>query len=79
MDTLWLPVRYECSSETEVQEHLRHSATTLQHDESIEVLLCDAGVIVPIIKHVYQTKSAAFDVLIRSGSIERDQLAKIHN
>lgn len=79
MDTLCLPVRYECLSEAEVQEHLRHSANNLQHDDRIEILLCGAGVIVPMVKHVYQTSTATFDVLIRSGSIEREQLAKIHD
>jgi hypothetical protein len=70
---------YECFTETDVQEHLRQSANNLQHGDRIEVLLCEAGVIVPMVKHVSKTRTATFDVWIRSGSIERDQLAKLRD
>lgn len=43
----------------------------------MELLLCDAGVVIPLVKRVYQKKSPVLDVLIRSGSIGRDKLVKL--
>ena len=31
-----------------------------------------------MVKHIYRTRTATFDVLLRSGSISRDNLAKLH-
>ncbi len=78
METLSLPVRYEALSDIDVQKHLRHSANKLQHGERIEVLLCQAGVVIPLVKHLYRSRAATFDVLLRSGSIDRDRLKKVH-
>ena len=78
MDILYFPIRFDSLSEADLQEHLRHSANNLQHGEFIEVLLCQAGVVVPMVKHIYRTRTATFDVLLRSGSISRDKLVKLH-
>ena len=78
MENICLPTRYDALSETDVQQHLRHSAGTLKHGECIEVLLCSAHVVVPMVKHIYKRRVATMDVLLRSGSISRDELEKIH-
>lgn len=78
MDNICLPIRYDALSEADVQQHLRHSAKTLKHGECIEVLLCSAHVVVPMVKHTYKRRETTMDVLLRSGSISRDKLEEIH-
>jgi len=77
MDSLHLPVRYEGLNEKDVQAHLRHSASNLRAGGRVEFLLCEAGVVIPMVKHVYRSKPSTLDVLIRSGSIGRDRLMKL--
>ena len=78
MDTLCLPIRYEGLTETDLHVHLRHSATKLRHGERIEVFLNQAGVVIPMVKHLNRRSVATLDVLLRSGSISRDNLEKLH-
>jgi hypothetical protein len=77
MENLHSPVRYEGLTEQDVQAHLRHSASSLKAGDRSEILLCEAGVVIPFVKHVYQRKPATLDVLIRSGSIDRDRLMQL--
>ena len=78
MDILFCPVRYEALSEKDVQAHIRHSASNLQAGDRVEFLLCEASVVVPMVKHCYRSKPATLDILIRSGSIGRDCLNKLN-
>ena len=78
MDNLYSPVRYEQLSELDLQEHLRYSANKFQHGDRLDVFLCQAGVLVPFVKHVYRRRPATLDVLLRSGSIGRDKLSELH-
>jgi hypothetical protein len=78
MDTLFSPIRYEGLSEKDVQAHIRHSAANLQPGDRVEFLLCEASVVVPMVKHIYRSKPSTLDVLIRSGSIGRDPLNKLN-
>jgi len=77
MDTLYSPVRYEQLTEIDVQTHIRHSAANLKAGERVEFLLCEAGVIIPMVKHDYRTKPSTLDALIRSGSVTRDHLTTL--
>jgi hypothetical protein len=77
MDTLYLPVRYEALTEKDVQAHLRYSASNLQAGSRVEFLLSEAGVVIPMVKHIYRSKPSTLDVWIRSGSIGRDRLIKL--
>jgi hypothetical protein len=43
----------------------------------VEFLLCDPGVVIPMVKHVYRRKSSTLDVLIRSGSLGREKLTEL--
>ena len=78
MDTLCLPIRYEGLTETDLQVHLRHSANKLRHGERMEVFLSQAGVVIPMVKHLNRRRVATLEVLLRSGSISRDNLEKLH-
>jgi hypothetical protein len=77
METLHSPARYEGLTEEDVQAHLRHCASSLKAGDRIEILLCDADVVIPFVKHVYQRKPATLHVLIRSGSIGRDRVIQL--
>lgn len=77
MDDICLPVRFVGIDENEVKAHLRYCASSLKSGDRVEFLLCDAGVVIPMVKRVYQKKSPALDVLLRSGSIDRDKLVKL--
>jgi hypothetical protein len=77
MDRLYLPVRYEGLAEKDVQAHLRHSAANLPLGSAVEFLFCEAGIVIPMVRHIYRGKPSTLDVLIRSGSIDRDRLVKL--
>ena len=77
MDNICLPLRYDELTESDVQAHLRYCATRLADGKRAEFLLCEVGVVIPMVKQVYRTKPPTLDVLIRSGSIRRDQLIKL--
>ena len=76
MDQICLPVQYLELTESDLQKHLRYCAG-LPDAERAEFLLGEASVVIPVVKRHYQTKSAELEILIRSGSISRDHLAKI--
>ena len=77
MDDICLPVRFEGITEDGVKAHLRYCASSLKPGDRVEVLLCDVGVVIPLVKSVYRNKPSTLDVLIRSGSIGRDQLEEL--
>lgn len=77
MDEPSLPVIYEQLTEEDIQAHLRYCASKLKDGDRAEVMLCEAGVTVPIVKRVHRTGPATLDVLARSGSISRDKLVKL--
>ena len=74
---IFLPVRFEGITEDDVKAHLRYCASSLKPGERVEFLLCDVGVVIPVVKSVYRNKPSTLDILIRSGSIGRDQLEEI--
>lgn len=74
MDSICLPVRFEGLNEDGVKTHLRYCASHLKPGDRVEFLLCDAGVVIPLVKSAHRNKPSTLDVLIRSGSIGRDQL-----
>jgi hypothetical protein len=77
MDDICLPVRFVGINENAMKAHLRYCAASLKPGDRVECLLCDAGVVIPLVKRVYQKKSPALDVLIRSGSIEQEKLVQL--
>jgi len=77
MDSFYMPVRFEGVTEDDVKTHLRYCASSLKPGDRVEFLLCDVGVVIPLVKSVYRNKPSTLDVLIRSGSIGRDQLEKL--
>jgi hypothetical protein len=77
MDDICLPVRFVGITENALKTHLRYCASSLKPGDRVEFLLCDVGVVIPMVKRAYQKKSPALDVLIRSGSIGRDKLLKL--
>ena len=77
MDDICLPVRFVGITEDAIKAHLRYCASNLRPRDRVEFLLCDAGVVIPMVKRVYRRKSSALDVLLRSGSIGRDNLVEI--
>ncbi len=77
MDDICLPVCFIGITENALKAHLRYCASSLKPGGAVELLLCDAGVVIPMVKRVYQKKSPALDVLIRSGSIGRDKLVEL--
>jgi len=77
MDDICLPVRFEGITEDGVKTHLRYCASSLKPGDRVEFLLCDAGVVIPLVKTVYRNKPSTLDVLIRSGSIGRNQLEEL--
>jgi hypothetical protein len=77
MDDICLPVRFVGITENALLAHLRYCACSLKPGDRVEMLLCDAGVVIPVVKRVYQKKSPTLDILIRSGSIGRDKLVKL--
>ena len=77
MDDICLPVRFEGITEDGVKMHLRYCASSLKPGDRVEFLLCDVGVVIPLVKSVYRNKPSTLDVLIRSGSIGRDQLEEL--
>ena len=60
-----------------MKAHLRYCASSLKPGDRVEFLLCDVGVVIPMVKRVYKRKPPALDVLIRSGSIGRDKLVQL--
>lgn len=77
MENLHSPARYEGLTEDDLQAHLRHCASSLKAGDRIEILLCDADVVIPFVKRVYRNKPATLDVLIRTGSIDRDRVIQL--
>ncbi len=77
MDDICLPVRFVGITEDDVKTHLRYCAYSLKPGDRVEFLLCDVGVVIPLVKSVYRNKPSTLDVLIRSGSIGRDQLEEL--
>lgn len=77
MDDICLPVRFEGITEEGVKAHLRYCASSLKSGDRVEFLLCDVGVVIPVVKSVYRKKSSTLDILIRSGSMGRDQLEEL--
>ncbi len=77
MDDICLPVRFVGVTEDAIKAHLRYCASNLRPGDRVEFLLCDAGVVIPMVKRVYRRKSSALHVLLRSGSIGRDNLVEI--
>ena len=77
MDTICLPVRYDRLTESDVQVHLRHIASNLEPRHPVEFLFPEANIVIPMVKHIYKRRVATIDVLLRSGSISRDELEKI--
>ena len=79
MDRICLPVRYEGLSVSDVQAHLRHCANNLGNMDRAEFLLPEAGLVVPVVKHIYRTKPSTLVFLARSGSIERAHLGSLRD
>ena len=77
MDDISLPVRFEGITEDDVKAHLRYCASSLKPGDRVEFLLCDVGVVIPVVKSVYRNKSSTLDILIRSGSMGRDRLEEL--
>ena len=78
IDATYSPVRFEGLTEDDVKAHLRYCASSLKPGDRAELLLCDVGVVIPFVKSVYRkNKPSTLDVLIRSGSIGRDQLEEV--
>src|SRR5262245_6895350 len=77
MDDICLPVRYDALTERDVQGHLRYCAGQLSRGYCAELLLCEVGIVIPIVKKVFKTKDATLNVHIRSGSIAQDQLIRL--
>ena len=77
MDDICFPVRYEGITEDGVKAHLRYCAASLNAGGRVEFLLCEPGVVIPVVKSVYRNRSSTLDVLIRSGSIGRDKLEEL--
>ena len=77
MDNICLPVRFEGITEDDVKAHLRYCASSLKPGERIEFLLCDVGVVIPVVKRGYRSKTSTLDMLIRSGSIGRDRVDEL--
>ena len=67
MDDICLPVRFEGITEDGVKTHLRYCASSLKPGGRVELLLCDVGVVIPLVKRVDRNKRSMLDVLIRSG------------
>lgn len=59
--------------------HIQHCAENLKNKGSAEFLLCEAGVVVPLIKREYATKPTIVVLALRSGSIGRDSLVSIRS
>jgi hypothetical protein len=78
MDSICLPVRYDELTEKDVQAHLRYCASSQFQGNCAEFLLCEAGIVIPIVKKTYRTKPATLEVLIRSGSFGRVRLVKLN-
>lgn len=77
MDEITLPIRYDNLSIEGVKLHLRYIATLSSSGHCAEILLHNSKVIIPIVKRVYKTKSDQLNLLLRSGSISRDNLAEL--
>lgn len=77
METLTSPVRYENLTELDVQAHLRHCASKFRNGDRLELLLNEAGVIVPVDKRVYIKKPSVLLFVARSGSLGRDCLTSL--
>jgi len=77
MDDICLPVRFEGITEEGVKAHLRYCASSLKPGDRVEFLLRDVGVVIPVVKSAYRNKSSTLDMLIRSGSMGRDQLEEL--
>jgi hypothetical protein len=63
----------------QLHAHLRYCAEVLNNGDRVEILLCELGVIVPIIKRVRQNKASTLDLLARSSSIGRDRLISLRD
>ena len=72
-----MPVRFVGITEDAITAHLRYCASSLRPGDPVEFLLCDAGVVIPMVKRVYRRKSSALDLLLRSGSLGRDNLVEL--
>ena len=81
MDDICLPVRFEGVTEDGVKEHLRYCASSsrVKPGYCLEFLLCDVGVVIPVVKSEYKKKPSTLDLQIRSGSIARDKLEEIRS
>ena len=79
MEDTFLPVRFEDLTEADVKEHFRNCVSNLKPGYRVEFVLRDVGVVIPVVKTEYKTKPSTLDVLIRSGSIERDKLEEIRS
>ncbi|HKY42274.1 MAG TPA: hypothetical protein VJM50_04215 [Pyrinomonadaceae bacterium] len=77
MDDIWWPVRFEGITEEGLKEHLRYCASSFKLGDRAEFLLCDVGVVIPLVKSVRRNKPSTLDMLLRSGSIRRDQLEEL--
>lgn len=77
MDKIYSQIRYDGLMGPELQAHLQHCARNLGNKDYAEFLLCEAGVVVPIIKRKYATKPATLVLALRSGSVGRDSLASL--
>ena len=74
MDNICLPVRYDELTEKDIQAHLRYCASNQFHASGVEFLLCEVGIVVPMVKVTYRIKRSTLNVLIRSGSFGRARL-----
>ena len=79
MDEICLPVCYDGLSELDMQAHLRHCATKLKDQDRAELLLCEAGVVIPAVKRIYRTKSATLVLLARCDSVGREHLPSLRD
>ena len=79
MDDICLPVRFVGITEDAIKAHLRYCASSLEPGDRVEFLLCEVGIVIPMVKRVYRKKSCALDVLVGSGSIGRDRLVGLRN
>jgi hypothetical protein len=79
MGDICLPVRYDGLTETDLQAHLRYCASIESHGLRAEILLCNAGIVVPLVRANYRIKRPTLNLLIRSGSFPRDQLLRLHD
>lgn len=76
MDNICLPVRYDIQGESELREHLLHSAGLAQ-GKTAEFLLSEVGVVIPVVKREYRTKPPVLEIVVRSGSVGRVRLATL--